>query len=107
MEDLSKYHQPIGKVLPRGVAAEEAERYRLSEEQVAFFQENGYLHGISCAGSMASDVRVSRFAVESGVSGARVAIVERSGALLARPAFLQAGAAWRSGGVAPGLLLLD
>ncbi len=30
-----------------------------------------------------------------------------AGALLARPAFLQACAAWRSGGMAPGLFVLD
>src|SRR4029077_14891994 len=56
---------------------------------------------------MARDARLSRFVVEPGVSGASVATAGRSGAILARPAFLQAGAARRSGGVAPGLFVLD
>lgn len=46
IEDLSAYHHPIGGLftLPRG--PEEWNQYRLSEEQVAFYHENGYLPGI-------------------------------------------------------------
>jgi ectoine hydroxylase-related dioxygenase (phytanoyl-CoA dioxygenase family) len=48
-EDLSKYHQPIGGLLGRGGAAESAGNwasYKLSQEQVDFFHENGYLSGV-------------------------------------------------------------
>ncbi len=45
-EDLSKYHQPISKLFSPPVASEELEQFRLSEEQVHFFREKGYLSGI-------------------------------------------------------------
>jgi len=45
-EDLSKYHRPIGTLLARTANAESLDRYRLSEEQVEFFRESGYLKGI-------------------------------------------------------------
>ena len=45
-EDLSKHHYPVGKLFRRACAAEDWERYRLSEEQVEFFHENGYLKGV-------------------------------------------------------------
>jgi ectoine hydroxylase-related dioxygenase (phytanoyl-CoA dioxygenase family) len=46
VEDLSLHHQPLG-VLGRlpGTVAEWA-RYRLTDEQVAFFHENGYVAGV-------------------------------------------------------------
>lgn len=46
VEDLSKYDQPIGKLFPRPSNPADWEQYRLSDEQVAFFHENGYLPGI-------------------------------------------------------------
>ena len=46
MEDLSKYHRPIGKLLARIPGAKDIDSYRLNEEQVGFFHENGYLKGI-------------------------------------------------------------
>jgi Phytanoyl-CoA dioxygenase (PhyH) len=46
VEDLSRYHQPVGKLFARATAKEEWEQYRLSEEQVEFFRENGYLKGV-------------------------------------------------------------
>jgi len=46
VEDLSKYHRPIGTLLDRGSRAEDWDRYRLNEEQLEFFQGNGYLKGI-------------------------------------------------------------
>jgi ectoine hydroxylase-related dioxygenase (phytanoyl-CoA dioxygenase family) len=46
VEDLSKYHHPIGTLLARTSSAEDWDRYRLSEEQLEFFRENGYLKGI-------------------------------------------------------------
>lgn len=46
VEDLSKYHRPIGTLLARTPNAEDWDHYRLSEEQIEFFRENGYLKGI-------------------------------------------------------------
>ncbi|HVS36047.1 MAG TPA: hypothetical protein VMS17_10745, partial [Gemmataceae bacterium] len=43
--DLSERHGPIGSLLS-GVRREDVERYRLSDEQVRFFHENGYLKGV-------------------------------------------------------------
>jgi hypothetical protein len=46
IEDLSRHHDLVSDlfVLPR--SASEWQRYRLSDEQVRFFHENGYLSGI-------------------------------------------------------------
>src|SRR4029077_9194149 len=63
--------------------------------------------GVSCARGLARHARLSRLAVEPGVPCARVATTRRSGALLARPAFLQAGATRRSRRLASGLFVLD
>jgi ectoine hydroxylase-related dioxygenase (phytanoyl-CoA dioxygenase family) len=46
VEDLSKYHRPIGTLLDSSFRAEDWDGYRLSEEQVRFFHEHGYLEGI-------------------------------------------------------------
>ena len=46
MEDLSKYHQPITQLFKMPQSEEEWEPYRLSEEQVRFFHEEGYLSGV-------------------------------------------------------------
>jgi len=43
IEDLSQYHRPITDLFP---PESEWERYRLSEEQVSFYNEHGYLAGI-------------------------------------------------------------
>src|SRR5712692_338388 len=63
--------------------------------------------GFSRPGRLARSARFSRSALERRVSGASVAVIGRSGALLARPAFLQTSTAWRCGGLAPGLFVLD
>lgn len=42
-QDLSKHHKLIGDLFPRMSEREIWEAYRLSDEQVAFFHENGYL----------------------------------------------------------------
>lgn len=42
MKDLSRHAGPISDLFPR----EAAERFRLSGEQVAFYQEHGYLAGV-------------------------------------------------------------
>ena len=43
--DLSQFHHPITALFPRLDGSDTAE-YRLSDEQVAFFHENGYLTGV-------------------------------------------------------------
>jgi ectoine hydroxylase-related dioxygenase (phytanoyl-CoA dioxygenase family) len=45
VRDLSLDHQPLGALFPRPDPAD-FERARLSEDQIAFFQEQGYLAGI-------------------------------------------------------------
>ena len=44
VEDLSARHGPVGTLLPSGPA--DLDRYRLSDEQLRFFHENGYLCGV-------------------------------------------------------------
>jgi ectoine hydroxylase-related dioxygenase (phytanoyl-CoA dioxygenase family) len=45
-EDLSKYHHTIGDLFSQPGTPEEWTEYRLSDEQVQFYRENGYLAGI-------------------------------------------------------------
>jgi ectoine hydroxylase-related dioxygenase (phytanoyl-CoA dioxygenase family) len=44
-KDLSNYHVPLTENFPP-LTAENFEKFRLSEEQIEFFHENGYLTGI-------------------------------------------------------------
>ena len=44
--DLSAYHEPISDLFVPPVDRQGWDRYRLSEEQIRFFNENGYLAGI-------------------------------------------------------------
>lgn len=44
IEDLSQYHQPVGDLFPR-VARDDSE-FRLTDEQVEFYREHGYVAGI-------------------------------------------------------------
>jgi len=44
--DLSRYHEPISSLFPLPASPEEWEQFRLSDEQVEFFNENGYLAGV-------------------------------------------------------------
>src|SRR6184192_2204527 len=46
IEDLSRYHQPVSKLFRRSSATGDWEKYRLSQEQLEFFRENGYLKGV-------------------------------------------------------------
>ncbi len=46
MEDLSIHHKLISGLFPNLSAQEAWDSYRLSQEQVAFFNEHGYLHNI-------------------------------------------------------------
>jgi ectoine hydroxylase-related dioxygenase (phytanoyl-CoA dioxygenase family) len=46
-KDLSQYSQPIGDAFPTAPEADAWECYRLSEEEIQFFQTKGYLSGRS------------------------------------------------------------
>ena len=46
VEDLSQYHHPIGTLFPTPGSPEDLNRLRLSDEQIAFYNENGYLAGV-------------------------------------------------------------
>jgi Phytanoyl-CoA dioxygenase (PhyH) len=46
INDLSKHHYPLTDLFARPVARQEWEQYRLPDEQVAFYQEQGYVSGI-------------------------------------------------------------
>jgi ectoine hydroxylase-related dioxygenase (phytanoyl-CoA dioxygenase family) len=44
--DLSHEHRPIGHLFPTPKSTEEWDRYRLDDDQIAFYLENGYLAGV-------------------------------------------------------------
>jgi len=44
--DLSAIHGPLTQLFPQAASSQEAARYRLTTEQVAFFHENGFLAGV-------------------------------------------------------------
>ena len=46
LEDLSLYHTPVSDLFPKPITREEWESYRLSDEQVEFYREHGYLAGV-------------------------------------------------------------
>jgi ectoine hydroxylase-related dioxygenase (phytanoyl-CoA dioxygenase family) len=46
LHDLSVYHEPISNLFATPVTRADWEQYRLSDEQVAFFHEQGYLAGV-------------------------------------------------------------
>jgi ectoine hydroxylase-related dioxygenase (phytanoyl-CoA dioxygenase family) len=46
VKDLSKYHALVSDLFKQPQTPEEWEQYRLTEEQVAFFHQNGYLSNI-------------------------------------------------------------
>ena len=60
VEDLSKYHAPITGLFPTPATPAEWERYRLTDEQVAFYEEHGYLAGVR----MFDDEQVERLRAE-------------------------------------------
>ena len=62
---------------------------------------------VPCAGGLADCAGVSRYPLEPGLHRAGQPIGRRRGAVLARPALLQAAAARRRRGLAPGLFVLD
>src|SRR4051812_24553898 len=46
IKDLSEVHDPISGLFRWPESQEEWDQYRLSDEQIAFFHENGYLAGV-------------------------------------------------------------
>ena len=46
IDDLSRFHSPVSNLFPRPVTFREWASYRLSDEQVDFYREHGYLAGI-------------------------------------------------------------
>ncbi|WP_194775388.1 phytanoyl-CoA dioxygenase family protein [Pararhodonellum marinum] len=51
MEDLSQFHHPLTDLFPWPKSKKEWEPYRLSKGQLEFFQEEGYLSGITLLNS--------------------------------------------------------
>lgn len=45
-DDLSQYGEPVGDLFPLPETREQLESYRLTEEQLAFYRENGYVGGV-------------------------------------------------------------
>ncbi len=45
-EDLSRYHAPITRLFHAPASAADWDAYRLTDEQVAFYEEHGYLAGV-------------------------------------------------------------
>ncbi len=45
-EDLSNRHEPVGNLIEQPRSRAEWDRYRLSDERVRFFEQNGYVSGI-------------------------------------------------------------
>lgn len=46
MPDLSHQHAPVSDLFPRLCSRDDWERYKLTDDQVAFFHEHGYLAGV-------------------------------------------------------------
>jgi hypothetical protein len=46
VKDLSEFHEQVANLFPWPKKAEDWDQYRLSREQIDFFNENGYLPGI-------------------------------------------------------------
>lgn len=46
VKDLAAAHTPVSNLFPQPQTPEEWEQYRLTDEQIAFFNENGYLAGV-------------------------------------------------------------
>ena len=45
-EDLSNYEHPVSGMFPPAITAEDFKKNKLTDQQIAFFHENGYLSGI-------------------------------------------------------------
>ena len=51
-QDLSHFDRPVGNLIRLPQSAAEWQRYRLSDEQLAFFREQGYLKGVRALDGM-------------------------------------------------------
>ncbi|MBI3465220.1 MAG: phytanoyl-CoA dioxygenase family protein [Planctomycetes bacterium] len=60
--DLSTRHEPVSDLFPWPQRAEDWERYRLSNEQVTFYHENGYLAGVQVLNERQVDALVKELA---------------------------------------------
>jgi ectoine hydroxylase-related dioxygenase (phytanoyl-CoA dioxygenase family) len=58
--DLSRFHEPVSEIFKMPVNTDEWAQYRLSDEQVEFFRENGYLAGVR----LLDDAQVERLRAE-------------------------------------------
>jgi ectoine hydroxylase-related dioxygenase (phytanoyl-CoA dioxygenase family) len=54
-EDLSLHHDLVGDLFPRPSTSPEWTKYRLSDDQVEFYRENGYLAGVRILGDAQVD----------------------------------------------------
>jgi ectoine hydroxylase-related dioxygenase (phytanoyl-CoA dioxygenase family) len=55
-DDLSRYHYPVSDLFPHPITASEWGKYRLSDKQVSFYKEHGYLAGIKMLNDAQLDV---------------------------------------------------
>ena len=46
MKDLADYAYPLTDLFAQPTSSDQWDRYRLSQEQIDFFHENGYLAGV-------------------------------------------------------------
>lgn len=44
--DFSRFHHPVSELFPAAPTAEQQQQYRLSDEQLAFYHEHGYVAGV-------------------------------------------------------------
>ena len=44
MKDLADYSYPLTDLFAQPTSSDQWDRYRLSQDQIDFFHENGYLH---------------------------------------------------------------
>ena len=51
--DYSNFDHPVSEMFHFPISTEELDQYRLTDKQIAFFHENGYLSGIKVSGRMA------------------------------------------------------
>jgi len=56
VEDLSLKHHPVRRLFPRPASPQEWAPYRLSDQQVEFYRQNGYLAGVPVLDSRQVDV---------------------------------------------------
>ena len=57
-QDLSQYGRPLGALFELPKDAKQWEAFRLTDEQVAFYHEQGYLQGVRILG----DAQIEIFA---------------------------------------------